>query len=73
MIHYLDRMCQCRLHRQGALVEHQYTYVPPLCRSEYRRTFVPLSLSLWNDLADPVFDGVELVSFKSRANGFLLA
>ena len=34
--------------------------------SPYRRTFIPLSLSLWNDLADPVFDGVELADFKSR-------
>ena len=39
----------------------------------YRRTFVPLSVSLWNDLVDPVFDGVGLAGFKSRANIFLLA
>ena len=40
----------------------------------YRRTFVTLSVSLWNDLADPVFDGVApLVFFKRRANAFLLA
>ena len=59
---------------RGALVAHQYTYAPPRCRtSQYRRTFVPLSVSLWNDLADPVFDGVGLASFKSRANAFLLA
>ena len=37
------------------------------------RTFVPLSLSLWNDLSGPVFDGVGLAGFKSRANAFLLA
>ena len=29
-------------------------------------------MSLWNDLADPVFDGVGLASFRSRANAFLL-
>ena len=34
---------------------------------------VPLSVSLWNALSDPVFDGVGLVGFKSRANAFLLA
>ena len=34
---------------------------------------MPLSLSLWNDLSDPVFDGVGLEGFKSRANAFLLA
>ena len=45
---------------RGALVAHQYTYVPPHCRtSQYRRTFVPLSVSLLDDLADPVFDGVS--------------
>ena len=31
------------------------------------------SLSLWNDLSDPVFDGVGLAGFKNRANTFLLA
>ena len=44
------------------------------CRaSKYRRTFIPLSVSLWNDLANPVFDGVGLAGFKSRANAFLSA
>ena len=44
---------------RGALVSHRYTYAPAGCRtSQHRRTFVPLSVSLWNDLADPVFDGV---------------
>ena len=36
-------------------------------------TFIPISVSLWNELADPVFDGVGLMGFKSRANAFLLA
>ena len=57
----------------GALVAHLYTYTSPRCRtSHYRRTFIPLSVSLWNELADPVFDGVGLVSFKSRTNALLL-
>ena len=44
------------------------------CRtSQYREIFLPLSVSFWNDLADPVFDGVELAGFNSRANAFLLA
>ena len=35
------------------------TYAPPRYRtSQYRRTFIPWSVSLWNDLSDPVFDGV---------------
>ena len=59
---------------RGALVAHRYTYAPPRCRtSKYRMTFVHLSVSLWNDLADPVFDGVGLTGFKSRANDFLLS
>ena len=44
---------------RGALVAYWPSFAPPRCRtSEYRRTFVPLSVSLWNDLSDPVFDGV---------------
>ena len=53
---------------RGPLVAHRYTYAPPRCRtSQYRTTFVPLSVSLWSDLADPVFDGVGLMGFKNRA------
>ena len=59
---------------RGAMVAHRYTYVPPRCRtSQYSSTFVPLSVSLWNDLSDSVFDGVGQAGFKSRANAFLLA
>ena len=59
---------------RGALVAHRHSFVPPRCRtSQYRRSFVPLSVSLWNELSDPVFDGVGLAGFKSRANAFLLA
>ena len=58
----------------GALVAHQYTYAPPRCRTfQYHRPFVSLSVSLWNDFADPVFDSVGLAGFKSGANAFLLA
>ena len=57
-----------------ALIAHRYTYAPPRCRtSQYRITFIPLSVYLWNDLVDPVFDGVGLAGFKSRSNAFLLA
>ena len=58
---------------RGALVAHRHSFVPPSCRTQYRRTFVPLSVSLWNDLNDPVFDGVILEGFKSRTNAVLLA
>ena len=34
----------------GAQVDHRYTYALPRCRTtQYSRTFVPLSVSLWND------------------------
>ena len=53
---------------RGALIVHRYTYAPPRCRtSQYRKTFIQLSVSLWNDLiTDSVFDGVGLAGFKSR-------
>ena len=57
-----------------ALVAHLYTYAPPHCRtSQYSRTFIPLSVCLWNDLADPVFDCEGLAGFKSMVNEFLFA
>ena len=59
---------------RGVVITHRYTYANPRCRtSQYRRTFIPLSLSQYNDLSDPVFNGVGLAGFKSRANAFLLA
>ena len=59
---------------RGALVAHRFTYALPRCRtSQYHRTFILLSVSVWNDLANPVFDGVGLAGFKSRANASLLA
>ena len=60
---------------RGDLVAHRhYAFAPSRCRtSQYRRSFMPLSVTLWNDLSDPVFDGVGLAGFKSRANAFLLA
>ena len=55
------------------VIAHRYTYAPPRCRtSQYRMTFIPLSVSLWNDLANPAFDAVGLAGFKSRANALLL-
>ena len=59
---------------RGSLVAHRHSFAPPRNRtSQYRRTFVPLLVSLWNALSYPVFDGVRLADFKSRANAFLLA
>ena len=57
-----------------AVIAHRYTYAPPRCRtSQYSRTFIRFSVSLWNDLSDNVFNGAGLAGFKSRANAFLLA
>ena len=40
---------------RGVLVAHRYTYASPRYRtSQYHRFFVPLSVSLLNDLADPM-------------------
>ena len=56
----------------GYTPAHRYTYVPPRCRtSQFRRSFIPLSVSLRDDLSDPVFDGVGLAGFKSMANFIL--
>ena len=59
---------------RGALVAHRYTYARPRCRTlQCSRTFISFSVSLCNDLANPVFDDVGLAGFKSRANACLLA
>ena len=59
---------------RSALVVHQYIYAQRRCRTlQYSRTIIPFSVSLWNDLASLVFDGVGLAGFKSRANASLLA
>ena len=45
---------------RDALVAHRHSFAPPRSRtSQYRRTILPLSVSLWNDLSDPVFDVVQ--------------
>ena len=58
---------------RGDLVAHRHSFAVHRCRTQYYRTFVPHSVSLWNDRSDPVFDGVGLEGFKSRANFYLLA
>ena len=57
MVLYLGRMCQCGLH--VVLWSHIGILIRFLA-AEPRSTFIPLSVSLRNDLADPVFDGVGL-------------
>ena len=59
---------------RGAVIAHRYTYAPPRCRTlQYSRIFIPFSVSLWNDFANSVFDGVGLRVFKSSPNAFLLS
>ena len=56
----------------GALVALRYTYAPPRCNtSQYHRTFIFLSVFLWNDLADPVFNGVGLVVSRAGPMFFI--
>ena len=59
MVLYPDRMCHCGLH--AVLWSHIGTFMHRLAeehRSQYSRTFIPPSVSLWNNLANPVFNGV---------------
>ena len=69
---YLCRMCQSGLH---AVFRSHIGIVICVPAAEPRSTagLIHLSVSLWNDLVDPVFDGVGLAGFKSRSNAFLLA
>ena len=74
MMRYLDRICQCMLHAvPWSHIGILTVGATPLQNRAYRGTFVPLSVSLGNGLADPVFDGVGLAGFKRRDNAFLLA
>ena len=60
---------------RGSLVAPRHSFANPRCRtSQYRRSFVPSRYLFGTILySDPVFDGVGLAGFKSRANAFLLA
>ena len=57
------------LHRvtRRALVAHRYIYEPNhICMNlAVPQDFNSLLRTLWHDLAEPVFDGVGLVGFKS--------
>ena len=63
----LYRVCQCRL--QAVLWSHIGTLMCHLA-AEPRSTagLITFLVSLWNDLANPVFSGVGLAGFKSSAN-----
>ena len=58
---------------RGALVAHRYTYAPLRCRTlKYSRTFIPFSVSLSNDLANPVFVVVRLKGFQEQSECFFI-
>ena len=44
-----------------------------LATGPHHSIFIHLLVYLWNDLGDPVFDGVGLVGSKIKADAFLLA
>ena len=53
---------------------HDFVLTAPRFRTvQYSRSFVPASVTLWNELAGCVFDGPNLSSFKSLVNQYLLA
>ena len=53
----------------GALVAHRHSFALIGCRTfQHCRTYVPISVSLWNKLSEIVLDGVILAGLKSRAN-----
>ena len=66
---YLDCMCQCGLH--AVLGSHIGILMSHLAAEPCRTVWLLFSsVSFWNDLTDPVVDGLGLVGFKSRANAF---
>ena len=57
-----------------ALVAYWYTCASLRCRTSHHcRAFISLSVYLWNDLADTVFDGVRMAGFKGRPNAFFIS
>ena len=65
MVHYLCRMYVSVQVILGALVAHRYNYATRRCQTlQYCSTFIPLPVSLWNNLSGPLFDGVGLACFE---------
>ena len=72
MVLYFCRMCRCGLYAVpwshiGILM--RFIAAEPCSTAGH---LSPLSVSQWNDLADPVFDGVGLAGFKTRANALFI-
>ena len=64
-----EHICQCGLH---AVLWSHISILMHRLAAEPRST-AALSVSLWIDLSNHVFDGVGLAGFKSRTYTFLLA
>ena len=74
-MHPVNDAPQCHT-THGALVAYRYTYACPSRRTLHavpQDSYSPLSIDMWNDVGDPVFDGVGQASCESRVNVFLLA
>ena len=71
MVKYMYRMLLrlCGLH---TLLWPQSGILMCLLVAEPRSTFIPFSVSLWNDLGDSVFDSVGLAGFKIMTNAFFI-
>ena len=63
----------CMLYKIRCNPKHPLSGAPPGPYVPVRVACGALVASLWNDLGDPLFDGVGLAGFKSRAIYFLLA
>ena len=80
MVLYLDCVCQCGLHAVlwshiGTLM-HRLAAEPCSTAGLLFYSLCPsgtMLLTPIHDIANPVFDGVEMASFKSIANASLLA
>ena len=70
MVLYFD-VCISLGYRRRFGCSYRYTYAPPSYRTD--NSTAGLIISKWNDLADPVFDGVRLAGFESRSHASLWA
>ena len=58
---------------RATLVAHRYTYAQPRCRTlQYSRAFIPFSVSLWNDLANPVFNALGTGRYQEQGQCFFI-
>ena len=58
---------------RGALGAHRYTYAPPRCRTlQYSKTFIPFSVSFWNNLANPSIRWCGTGGFQEQGQCFFI-